>query len=117
MALNLANLETKLAAIRAKDVDAICKAHSYIPGLARDYTEDDLRKWLQARIDVLEGARTMTAKSQTDAAVSAVTSKLSVADKAIADKIAAGAEYTLDEKCDYESLVKVMLYKFVTEPA
>lgn len=109
-------LNTKLAAIIAKDAIAIAAAGVRIPFLAKDYTAAQLQTWLDKATTVLNNGKTFT-DTQINNAITNLYNSLSSADKAIADKILAGTPYELGGASSanaYDSLRAIVLYKFIT---
>jgi hypothetical protein len=115
----LDKLNVLLNAILIKDIVDITERKVYIPFLGNTYSEVKLRKWLRKRIDVLEDVRDGNyTDAQIEAFINNVYDKLGIADKLIADKIIAGENYIFSpsDETNYENLVLILLYKFVTTP-
>lgn len=115
----LDKLTTKLNAILAKDVVAITNNRVYIPFLGNTYNVSALENWLQKRIDVLVDVRDGNyTDQQIQTFIDYTYDKLSADGKLIADKILAGDVYSFNPslESDYDNLVVLILYKFVTTP-
>lgn len=113
MPVDQAKLQTKLTAILSKDLQAITAAHIFIPTLGTNYSQASLQAWIDKRTDVLNNSKTFT-DAQISSAITTLRNQCSTAGKVTADKILAGEPYTLVIDADYERLVLIVLYKFVT---
>ena len=117
MAINSANLQRKLAAILAKDVDLIMAQNVYLPFVGNNYTREKLTEWLAARSSLLEQAIGAT-DQQIQQRINNYYNSLGASDKVIADKIIAGQQYNLTLASNfnaYEKLVAILLSKFITQ--
>lgn len=115
MPLNLEKLNTKLAALQAKDVAAITAEQVDIPFLNKPYTEAQLQAWIDKRITNLQNCMDKTEAEVIDLRGNFYQS-LNASGKAIADKIIAGEPYTLPENLtgsNYDRLIGIILITFV----
>lgn len=116
--INKENILSKLAAIAAKDTAKITAAKVYIPYLGDKYTEPELIAWLQKRTDYYNKLLGFEGKdADATAEKDILYTALSVAERALADKIVAGndnVKFASEE--EWENLVKVRMYRHVTEP-
>lgn len=117
MPINLDKLNTKLAALAAKDLPSLVEQQVDIPFLAKPYTLAQLQTWIAKRTNQLNSAKTMT-----DAKVLAVRTTLynglNAAGKAIADKIIAGEFAVIPSNistANYDRLTAIRLLVFVSE--
>jgi Ran GTPase-activating protein (RanGAP) involved in mRNA processing and transport len=114
----LDKLNIKLNAILNKNVKDIIEHHTYIPFLGNTYTEDELQKWLDKRINLLSNIKISNYSDvQISNFIQNVYNTLSALDKVIANKIIAGEsfnEFNPSNADNYEKLVLIILYKFVT---
>ncbi len=116
MPINREKLETKVAAVLAKDAAAIHAAATYIPTLGTSYTAAELQAWLDKVSAFLSDWRDFT-DTQIASAEQAIYNQLSNTGKKTADKIRNGLDYTLDGASinDYEKLRGIILFKFLNE--
>lgn len=116
MAINTVNLQRKLNAILAKDIDLIIAQNVYLPFVGQNYTRAKLVEWLDSRKIILEQALGAT-DQQIQSRINTYYNALSAADKLIADKIIAGEPHNLmlaSGFSAYEKLVAILLSKFIT---
>lgn len=119
MPVNIANIDRKLAAIAAKDLPALVAEQVTIPFLTKPYTLVQLQAWGIKRSSQLESAKTAT-DDQLLAAKNTAYNGLNTVGKAIADQILARQQYTLPAgltAANYDRLIGLILYIFITEPA
>lgn len=115
----LNKLNAKLKALGSIEPDYLMKNRVYIPFLGSKYTKAQLAAWIKKRTDLLEDVRN---KNYTDQQITALVTNvyngLSADDKLIADKILADQPYDLtpSDADNYNRLVLIILYKFVTTP-
>jgi hypothetical protein len=118
MPANINNINTKLAALAAKDLPALVDAQVHIPFLAEPYTLAQLQAWVAKRSNQLQSAKTAT-DAQLLAAKNTAYNGLNATGKAIADQILAGQFYTLPANltaANYDKLIAIILYVFITAP-
>ena len=120
MPVNQAKVQAKLAAILAKDLDALIAGQVYLPFVGSSHSKGTLAAWFKKRRDVLED---VLAGAYTDQQIeSYIVNKyqaLGPADKAIADLIRNGGMFDLGAASGasaYETLVLIVLAKFAVRP-
>lgn len=111
----LDKLNTKLQAILDKNLQEIVDKNTYIPFLGVPNNTSSLQNWLNKRIQWLENARDLP-ESEVIAMKDDYYNSLSSADKLVADQILAGEEYEFADEEQWENLVPIILYYFVTNP-
>jgi len=117
MPINITRINQKIAAIQAKDVAAITASKTYIPELGYNYTEEQLQAWLDARVQILEWAKTRTT-SIVGGELVAIRNALGDSDRIIANAlINRELNINLNEATPegYFSLIKIALLIFAMD--
>ena len=114
MVINLKNLETKLQAIKDKNLDKIIAKNIRLPYLGQRYTKTELQNWLNKRSDFLIKLRDSKGENLTTEK-DAIYSSLSTKRQLLANDILEGKNVEEETEDDWEELVLLKLYRFVTE--
>lgn len=117
MPVNAEKVDRLLAALAAKDVDAIVAEQVTIPFLSKPYSKTRLTNWLAKRTNQLNNA-----KNATDEQILQVRNNLynglNATCKAVADKIIAGEQWEFPSSlssANYDRLIGIHLLTFITE--
>ena len=112
--INIARIDSMIAEIQSKDVQAIVDKETYIPTLGNANTVSQVQNWLNKRIGYLEQAKTMT-QAKLDIFVTNYYNGLSDEEKLVADRILAGENCLEITEEIWEEVVLFIIYKWITE--